>query len=446
MSDKNYTCEHEKQFDPKLNIEMKSTDDRSEAFWKENFGKITELSVMFADNMQRGANIYGNKNNSVGVLVNIKITGRGDNANKPINLSPEFLMDNVGLCEYSSGNDLAYGYDKQSMSGWFWRTKGRVDSHNDQDFIGAVDFRAMMKEMQGIDEEFNVLDSETTQYPLYISCSKMAALHNISAYVNIPGIGKFNCSMNGTSTPNGNPADSRPAGPFKQASTVGVEALAPVNYEDATSVKVTQAWSSWRDWEFPINDMAICLPNGQLYKHNGTFSYNPVSLKIYPNTDNYKIKGSRFVRKSIEGASGGDIKTMRWTSFPSILRGVGGGSYDLSAIFVDKNYCGVNSDSRYYLGHTNPALGGTECYYSVGVRDGRLNVRGKDEISDNYIKVDIRNFCVSGWGNLSLVEGNVSGETAWVTVYDEFGNSGRVKIQLQDNDWPKVRINGQLAG
>ncbi|HEY3985040.1 hypothetical protein [Cedecea sp.] len=445
MTDKTNIFERETQLDPKLDTDMKLNDDRSEAFWNENFGQLSELSVMFADTGSGGARIYGNSNNSARVLVNIKIKGRGDNAGKVISLSPGFLMDNVGLCEYSTGNDLAYGYNKQDMSGWFWRTKGRVDSHQDQDFIGTVDSAAVLTESQGQSGSSRVdtWDSETTQYPLYVSCSQKAARYNISAYVNIPGIGKFNCSMNGTSTPNGNPADSRPAQPFKKASLVSVEALAPVSYDDSTNLKVTSGWSSWHDWEFPVKDMSQFYPSGRDY--SGTFSFNPFSLRVAPNTDNKNV-GSRFVRKEIKGAAGGDASSMRWSVAPHILKGVTGGNYDLSALFIDQNYSGVLGGSAYYLKQQGAgADNGPFCYYYVGENDYRLYRGNEDKVSDEYIKIDIRNFCFTGGGNLRLV-GSMSDDTAVVTVYDEFGNSGRVKIKFQESDWPRVRINEQLIG
>lgn len=447
MTDKTNIFERETRLDPKLDTYMKLNDDRSEAFWKENFGQLSELSVIFADTGSGGARIYGNSNNSARVLVNIKIKGRGDNAGKVISLSPGFLIDNVGLCEYSTGNDLAYGYNKQDMSGWFWRTKGRVDSHQDQDFIGAVDSAAVLMESQGQSGSSRVdtWDSETTQYPLYVSCSQKAARYNISAYVNIPGIGKFNCSMNGTSTPNGNPADSRPAQPFKKASFVSVDALAAVNYADPTSIDIVQPWSSWEDWIFSVTDMKITHSgyDGWFTRYDGKFAFNPYSLLILPNSKNSNIKSDRFVRKEIVGASGGEVSSMRWASPPAIVRGGGRQNYDLSAIFIDQDYCGVLANSRFIVKRENP---GNAMTYIIGENDGRLNVGGQDRVSDKYIKIDIRCFSIPEAGSDYHLNGSNSDETAYVAVYDAFGNVGNIKIEFKDSEWPHLRINGQLVG
>ena len=438
MTDKMYSCEKNNLLCGERTVKDKALADTTPEFWKENFGRLAELSLSFADNNQRGATIYGNGSNSVEVLVNIKVLDKNDEF---IPLSEQFLSDNIGLCHYTTGADLEYGYDKSTPRDWFYRTDWRLNDHDDQLFVQAVDYAARLSELPDIAGELEVRDSELTQHKLFLSCNRMRPVHSVSAFIAIPGIGKFNCSQNGTNTPNNNPDASYPGGAFNVPSLLSVSAITSVDYSQVDAINVMHGWDGAKDINFPINDVPIHVFNGTLDKKNGTFGFNERSLRITPNSKNPMIKGSRFVKKTVEKASGGNIATMNWTSKPAIFRGVGGKNLDLTTMFIDEPFSGVYGGSYFYTGLKSDKK---YRYYLIGQNDGRFFRVSKHAVSDEYIKIDVRVFGMTGWGGHVLAGATQSGDTARVTVQDEFGNKGNIKIEMRDGEWLRVRVNGVL--
>lgn len=218
----------------------------SKSVWDE-FYRLSTLSVTFAHSTSSTAYIYGNGRNQVAVTVSLKIIS--DNAGNKLSLTADEIYDAIYLCDYNTGEEIELPTRTAdvdpiipdtddpflpiyySFSPWSY-TRYENEFHN------AISYQAMpLSASEGVLTDLPaVRDSSVDTVTLYISCSETSDGKPISVGINVPGVGRFDTSKNGTTTIN---APSGGAGSvFKSPSHVGVIAQQAINYSDSSNITI----------------------------------------------------------------------------------------------------------------------------------------------------------------------------------------------------------------
>lgn len=164
----------------------------------EKFGKLVKLDINF-DGAIPGEKqeIYANTRNQIKLVITIEIRADDD---KPLNVGPNDLKDQLYLCDYETQKKLA--------SPWHFS-----------------------------DEKDTVIGGDQIFVYKYISCSTIEKPYesgNFSVGVIIPHAGEFNTSRYGTKTQNG-----KSGGTFHSPKQLAITALHEIDYSKQQNIQIS---------------------------------------------------------------------------------------------------------------------------------------------------------------------------------------------------------------
>lgn len=192
-----------------------------------NFGRITTLSLSFTRSHSRIARIFGNGSNQVAVTVSLRIQDRHGNK---INLTRQDMEAGlVYLCDENTGEML---YTPWSYSFWEGPYHKAISFHNSM----VANVEAVSEDISDAAAETGARSSEVDTLTFYVTCSDRRDGGLIAAGINIPGVGRFNTTRNGTSTLNGPGGTSGSI--FRNPSNVTVIAERAINYSDKNNIRI----------------------------------------------------------------------------------------------------------------------------------------------------------------------------------------------------------------
>ncbi|QBX68330.1 NlpC/P60 family protein [Serratia quinivorans] len=235
--------------------------------YNDEFNKLSALKIFYPASTQSSATIYGNGRNQVEVMVGVKILNSDQ---KPLIITEQELLSSIYLCDYYTGEKVSSG----NAPDWNY-------SNQKNEYAGALEYTSARIAVDNIhfsDDGYNYLK-------LYLYCKKRNDGKVIAAGINIPNVGEFNTTANGTLTPNGSSGS-----PFKMPGHVTAKALEPHKYtiSDFSLNQETSSISS------------VWNQGAQLYKLSGTNYYLDISKpshkisSLKPSNPSGSIFGSNY--------------------------------------------------------------------------------------------------------------------------------------------------------
>ncbi|MBC8951082.1 hypothetical protein [Xenorhabdus sp. TS4] len=377
------------------------------SIWNE-FHKLSTFSVGFLDNSsEKKAEIFANGKNQVAIYIKIKTLNKdGSELIIPI----EELLNQTYLVNYVTGEKLS--------SNGAWNC-----SQNKLGYTNIISWNSPY-----VTYEMQVRSGERLVV-YYLSTENISSGVDIGAEIDIPGVGKFNTTQDGTRTINA-PADSK-GSVFKSPSYVRVSARKVINYSLSENITISNMPKSISDFETIVSDMLVTHTNWANVAYD---NYEGTSLR----TEFYiKPKSNEFLfRKMDVRRNNATLSTVNIAGdgYADTVWGNGGGHYDTQFIFVNKETYGLGTDSSIL------AKCGWEDYcYKIGSNDVRHF--WYQPLPEGMIKVNICNHRIprseseqKGWSN--------DGTTIRIDVEDNYGNSGVITITASDSRWPQLVVNG----
>ncbi|OTA14256.1 hypothetical protein Xvie_03867 [Xenorhabdus vietnamensis] len=374
--------------------------------WDE-FHKLSTLSVGFLDNTSaKNAEIFANGKNQVAIYIKVKVL-KQDGSESII--SPEELLKQTYLVNYVTGEKINYN------GTWNY-------SPDNLGYSNIISWNSSY-----LPYEMQVRGGERLVV-YYISTQNMSSGIDIGAEIDIPGVGQFNTTQDGTRTINA-PAKSK-GSVFKSPSFVRVSARNSIDYSLSENIMISNMPKSISDFETVVSDMLVTHTNWANVAYD---NYEGTSLR----TEFYiKPKYGILFHEMNVRRNQATLSTVRIVGdgYADTVWGVGGEYYDTQFIFVNKETYGLDSDSSIL------AKCGWEDYcYKIGDSDGRHCWR--QTLPEGMIKVNICNHRIprsqseqKGWSN--------DGTTIRIDVVDNYGNSGVITITASDSRWPQLVVNG----
>lgn len=202
-----------------------------------DFGRLTTLSIsLAAGTSYSGATIFGNGNNQAEVTVTIRI--HKPNSNEVLEVPKEELEKIIYFCDFQSGTPITTELrepNDDERANWFATNK-----EGDYTIVAGTRVTANKSTPDKISENSDIY-TETereaeTVLKFFISCGKESSGKDISVGINIPGIGKFDTTNNGTDTINAPPGGSGSS--FKNPKYINIRALGKIDYGSARYITV----------------------------------------------------------------------------------------------------------------------------------------------------------------------------------------------------------------
>jgi hypothetical protein len=379
--------------------------------------------------------IYANARNQLDIAISVEVR---DSDDKPLNLKEEDFKDLIYFCDYITGEKL--------NSSW-------SISNNANDYTKPVtpsDYRVN-----------KVISPGIIYINRYLSCSKSNIEKTFSVGINIPGIGDFNTSKNGTNTPNGPKGGT--GSPFKFPKSLTISTLHPIDYNNTENIIITEGVKKFTDMKYVVENIKI--RSGDFIIHEdyiGKSAYSSITIKT---KKGHLLKNKNFKRNMVK-IPGVNICGINNSADIACGRQRSHGyswhwdtnNYDFTLIFIDSPKCGVSPNSSFHLISEN-WLKNYHVYYDVGSNDSRHELSPDNssipKIDSAYISLVICNYTIPNLAALSLwwedgfeKEWNnaPSDGVVKINVFDEYGNSGsiRIKLDYEDRNYPKIIINDKL--
>lgn len=377
----------------------------------DDFYRISVLKVEFIQNSSaKNATIYGNGNNQVAVVLHATVLGKD---NQPLNIPQDELLEATHLINYTTGAKLNYKGNVYDNSPWEY-------SDVDKGYANPVNYGSEVQESQ----ENKTEGAFTIIY--YVSASQLSSGLDVAAGINIPGVGEFNTTADGTSTKN-SPGGAT-GSVFKSPSFVHVQALGKIDYSLSENVLLDNNTNSFSSFHSVVDGMLVVhnnWANVDYYNYEGTSS--KATATITPALNNLKFKNMNVSSDSV--TSGFNLADEGCDT----VWGVGGEHYDATFIFVNRKHYGLLPGNTIHA-----KCGGEDYYYTIGPNDERHH--WTEDLIDGAITIRICNHRIprndshqQGWSD--------SGKDIRVHVTDEFGNSGTVSITVNDASWPQLHVN-----
>ncbi|MDE9437871.1 hypothetical protein KKI95_18555 [Xenorhabdus bovienii] len=373
-----------------------------------NFYRLNTLSVSFVNNVSaKNATIFGNGNNQVAILVKVKVSGY--NGSQELDIPKDELLKNCSLIKYSTGEKLPF----KNNSSWHY-----TDIEND--FNLAISY----SNVQG-DEPLNKSGVSSIIY--YLSASDISDGLDIAVGLNVPGVGEFNTTADGTSTKNG--PNGASGSIFKSPSFVHVIARAGINYSRPENIAVNNMPTSFDSFEHIVKDMLV--------KWGDKPHYVGISSKtnviITPKESSFKFKKIDIHRNNVS-----QVFKIAGDGFCDMLWGVGGDNFDTQFIFINKRNYGLSpSNTIRVLSKTGKKW---LYHYKIGENDRRHQF--SEDVSTGIIKISICNHRIPvnelyhydrEWRN--------EGSPIKIDVKDTYGNGGTITIKALEQFWPELQVN-----
>ncbi|MGG1905410.1 hypothetical protein ABFY47_25160 [Enterobacter ludwigii] len=212
----------------------------SDNIWSD-FGRLTTLSINMAAGISyTGATLFGNGKNQVEVTVTIRMSKSN---NEPLEVPKEELERIIYFCDYQSGSPITTKLREPTdyeRTDWFATNK-----KGDYTILAGTRITAKESAPDKISEsmyENSDIYTETekageTVLKFFISSGKESSGKDISVGVDIPGVGKFDTTNNGTDTINAPPGGS--GSTFKSPKNINIRALGQINYGSAQYITIS---------------------------------------------------------------------------------------------------------------------------------------------------------------------------------------------------------------
>lgn len=415
----------------------------------EGFDSLSILNFSFKESAKSQAHIYANGSNQVEVVVKIRIL---DKENTPLKIKPEEINDLIYFVNYTDGTEI----------------KELEFANEPSEYVKPLLYRSHASKRETGEESSlppEELNSSIIFVSKYISSSVSSIEKQIAVGIDIPGVGKFDTSLDGTDTKNGPEGDAEPRNFFKSPRSLIIKTESPVDYSQK------EAWNIEYN---PVNisEFTKKAENIKVYSSKeGSINFAEVGIssfkevKIKPKNGfklKRKIRERNFSRQDIADSvnsvaiAGYTVETgennnkqirPNDTGSCEILWGYQeeGKGFHVSFLFIDKNRSGIaytspSENLNYNRGIKLTNTSGEDYTYTIEKGDERHIFNST--LSSDYINILIAdhfvpNIQVKQKSFHSLPENG----TSCVTVTDEYGNIGKVKIVMNNFTWPGISIN-----
>lgn len=382
------------------------------SIWND-FHRLSTLSVSFVNNVSsKNATIFGNNNNQVAILVKVKVLGGNGSE---LDIPKDELMKNCTLIKYSTGEKLPF----KIHSSWYY-----TDIEND--FNLAVSYSN--SQSSNIQSDENINKNGVSSIIYYLSASDISDGLDIAVSLNVPGVGEFNTTADGTSTKNG--PNGTNGSIFKSPSFVHVIAIASINYSRPENIAVNNMPTSFDSFEHVVTDMLVKW--GDKSHYVGISSKTNVT--ITPKESSFKFKKMDIRRNNVSQGF-----KIAGDGFCDMLWGVGGGNFDTQFIFINKRNYGLRP------GNTIRVFSKTGkqwlYHYKIGESDWRHQFND-DDVENGIIKISICNHRIPVNGLYHYdKEWRNEGNPIKIDVKDTYGNEGTITIKALEQFWPALQVN-----
>jgi len=403
----------------------------------DDFWKLQSLDIKFSNVSSDGVFIYENGLNTISLTITCKII---DKNNKIIDFSENELRESIYLCEYRNGQSISSPWEVVNTPG---------------DYEGPVsnDY------LQHSDED----DTKTTEIKLYLRHRYQSGNDSalVSVGINVPAVGNFDTSEQGTQTLNGPGGSSGSI--FKSPKKVSVKTLTPIDYSVPSNLTIEGGWSDHNGMvaireDLPCSVLRKFADYEELEgaKNKGKM-YRGI-LRIYASKN---LKNHNFIKKEVirNHAEIEDITLHGHNDgfTADIIYGFNTKDekeempvqvFDTSIAFIDAEYYGVRWNTGKGLGLSIYGNNRNNRAYIL-----RLLAQSgvySNTVSSNFVSVSMLHFrhCAYFYG------GEVWTRNGWpntiqssVIVYDNFGNTGKITISASSNkgNIGALFINGVVA-
>lgn len=373
--------------------------------WDE-FYRLDTLKVSFLDSQAaKSAAIFANGKNQVALNIQVKILGK-DNT---LNFTEAELIKKIKLVNFSNGKALD--------SSWIY-------SSTSKGYVGPYQYL----QNRDVSEE-NLDDSlaeRTELITLYLSVTTPLLETDVAVEIDIPNVGAFNTTANGTSTINGGSV-------FRSPSYVHVSSLIPKIYSSGIEHFTIEGMpKNYDELDTVVSNMPIYTTGGSGVVYNK--QYDGASSKKLVNIT---LSDPKFYIKKIQ-TNGGTVKNKKWNipgnGCADIVYGDWGKRYDIEFLFINKSENGLLQNSILTLRN-----GKTYQDYHI-LSDDKRHVFNNTP-KDHALQIFICNHRLpfgSGFGQHDWVDSS----NQEVTITDNYGNESVITIRLDGYSWPSFKING----
>lgn len=392
--------------------------------WDE-FNKLTILSLVFPDNsMAKSATIFGNGKNQVPVLIKIKAT---DKSGASLNVSQLELAEAISLINYSSGEKLSLNGESSTIPYW-----------NVADESGDYDSPYSYSNSLKIPAQD---DNVAQTLKLYVSASDIPAntQTDIAVQIDIPGVGVFNTTADGTGTKNGPGGASGSV--FKSPSYLHVSALMPLDYSDTSLLNLIQtSWDPVGGQTYVVHDYV--WSSGYWTKENEASLYRS-TVKVTPKNSEFKFTHVSSSYKTFYASNAktgnttwrkvGDDGFWHEVEDPGITAVNGGGSQESFVAIggFGKSLNNPNYDAYFWYRPISGSVNTTGHFHLI---DSEWQYRTEIDISANT-GIGDNEAALCGY-KINVPTGANVGAHYWTDAYgpvsfsvtDNFGNTGTFRI------------------
>ncbi|MDL4454808.1 hypothetical protein QRZ34_27685 [Klebsiella michiganensis] len=340
------------------------------------------------------------------IAINYLIADKYDN---PIAITEQDIRKRLYLCHSHNGERM----------GAHWEIK-----FSPGDFEGRVGAENYLFE--------NELGKDDSVIILYIKNKNKSGNEHvlISVGIDVPGVGRFDTSINGTNTPNGHDGCT-----FKSPKSVSIKTLPPINYGDLSNVSIYG--NVWRGGDMifkkELIDYFSLFNSNKLVFFEGETNKVDVYVKTLKIKASKKLPGHYFIKKFISRNNMSnlalDFNGCDGKNYADMIFCFNSREYheqlpaqiiDVSVVFIDASSCRVVTSKK-----------------NRKNLQGRVNVdmELKEKIRGDMITISMIHLrchtCVHAsepWGQLKT-----EGKVTYIDVYDNFGNKGRLEISISED-------------
>lgn len=384
----------------------------------DDFNKLTTLSLVFPDySAAKSATIFGNGKNQVPVVVRVKAT---DKSGASLNVSQLQLADAVSLINYSSGEKLSHNDESSTIP--YWNAADEAG-----DYASAYSYSSSLEAPE--------LDGDGAQtLTLYVSADSIPAAEqtDIAVQIDIPGVGAFNTTAEGTDTKNGPGGASGSV--FKSPAYVHVSALLPLDYSDVTLLNLNQtSWDRVGGQTYIVHD--YIWDSVYWTKENGASLYRS-TVRVTPKSSEFKFThvSPSYRAVTTKNALTGNA-TWHHDDDPGIAAFTASGElHQFVAIGgFGKSVSNPNYDAYFWFRPESRDITIDGHFHMI---DGEYQYRAEIDFSaDTGIEANEAALC--GY-KINVPTGQNTGHHYWddaygpvgFTVTDNFGNTGTFKIDF----------------
>lgn len=383
----------------------------------DNFYRLDYLDLAFVNNTSaQRATIYGNSQNRIAISIKVKIVDKNNNS---LVIPADELLRSAHLVQFRNCKRLNWEGSGPDSKPWVY-----TRSSNDYTEVPAFDAvltDSYVEQLTGAQEVI-----------FYLYATDASSGIDIAAGFNVPGVGDFNTSENGTQNRNGPKGES--GSMFKNPKSKHIIAVEKINYSDKTNIEMDKSvlehtnnfsWVSrfWNSGPFAEHG------NGRAMAGYVTFKPKNASVKNF--------KQWSIVYETVKNA---DVNryTVHWPV--NVLEegffALPGDVYPGAVIYSSSR--GSSSDD----GHVNFWHSGEGKFIISGhffLRDSNYTYRCAPYASGQHVKPINPTIYIY---KMIIPTVSSAGQLGWedcirkpaVKVVDVYGNSGEFRLNFDDKD------------